>query len=155
VVGLKDIAGIGSGHDAKHTWMNEAQQVALGYSFGCAVLRSGQVACWGKNTKGQLGDGTTEERAGSVTATGVRGAALVAAGSDSDGHACAALKSGEIACWGSNDYGQLGDRSTQNRSTAVRVVGINIPIHARCAAPAASCAGAMMTMEGSAARQTR
>jgi alpha-tubulin suppressor-like RCC1 family protein len=104
--------------------VNEAQQVALGYSFGCAVTRSGQVACWGKNNKGQLGDGTTEARAGAVTATGIRDAALVAAGSDSDGHACAALKSGEIACWGSNDDGQLGDGSTQGRPAAVRVVGI-------------------------------
>ncbi len=37
----------------------------------CAALGSGGVACWGGNQAGQLGDGTTEERAAPVQVLGL------------------------------------------------------------------------------------
>ncbi|HEY6005841.1 MAG TPA: RCC1 domain-containing protein, partial [Anaeromyxobacter sp.] len=32
---------------------------AVGGDHGCVVAPAGTVTCWGKNTDGQLGDGTT------------------------------------------------------------------------------------------------
>lgn len=39
-------------------------------------------------------------------------------------HTCAALPDGKIKCWGHNEYGQLGNASTQNTNTPAAVSGI-------------------------------
>ncbi|MCC7381184.1 MAG: hypothetical protein IT384_05105 [Deltaproteobacteria bacterium] len=39
-------------------------------------------------------------------------------------HSCALLEDGSIWCWGSNEHGQLGDGTTENRSSPVRVYGL-------------------------------
>lgn len=38
--------------------INSAKQVATGQFHSCALLLNGTVRCWGKNSSGQLGDGT-------------------------------------------------------------------------------------------------
>jgi alpha-tubulin suppressor-like RCC1 family protein len=40
--------------------------LSLGDYHACAVTRAGEVRCWGWNPFGQLGDGTTEDRAAAV-----------------------------------------------------------------------------------------
>ena len=39
-----------------------ATAIALGSYFSGAILEDGSLYMWGKNDKGQLGDGTTEDR---------------------------------------------------------------------------------------------
>ena len=41
------------------------------------------------------------------------------------GHTCALMNSGEVYCWGSNQYGQLGDGSTTQRLTPVAVSALS------------------------------
>lgn len=41
-----------------------------------------------------------------------------------DSHACARLLTGRVRCWGSNDDGQLGDGTTDERVRPVDVVGV-------------------------------
>ena len=53
---------------------------------------------------------------------GVAGASRVAAGW---WHSCAALTDGHVVCWGDNEHGQLGDGTTELRSGAVLVDGID------------------------------
>lgn len=36
-----------------------AVALASGHAHDCALLVDGRVVCWGRNTSGQLGDGTT------------------------------------------------------------------------------------------------
>ncbi len=95
------------------------QEVAGGYRFACARTAS-SVACWGSNTYGQLGDGTTTDRntpvavATAGTALAGKGIADLAVGSY---HACALADDGTVACWGRGASGRLGAGSTTNRST--------------------------------------
>ena len=39
----------------------KATQVSVGGEHTCAVLTTGGVQCWGKNDKGQLGDGNDNQ----------------------------------------------------------------------------------------------
>ena len=64
--------------------------------------------CWGYNSKGQLGDGTTSARIFPVEVSGITTATGIAVGSE---HSCAVLADGKVMCWGSNREDQI--RGTQ------------------------------------------
>ena len=89
----------------------------------CAVVGGGAVTCWGNNDFGQLGDGTTTYSSTPVDVVGVSGGSRITAGGR--GHACAVVGGGAVKCWGFNFYGQLGDGTTTDSSTAVDVIGIS------------------------------
>jgi alpha-tubulin suppressor-like RCC1 family protein len=72
----------------------------------CAVMASQSVRCWGPNRFGQLGDGTTIDRATPTDVASLGGLATrVAAGGTAT---CALLTDGRVRCWGANGVGQLG-----------------------------------------------
>jgi alpha-tubulin suppressor-like RCC1 family protein len=103
----------------------------------CAVLASGGVDCWGWGTLGQLGDGVfynsgNDGSATPVEVVGVGGTGLLSAvrgliSDDGDGY-CALLTSRSVDCWGSDNYGDLGnptlDTGQNGSSMPVHVVGI-------------------------------
>ncbi len=91
--------------------------ISVGDSFSCAVLGSGNITCWGGNDLGQLGDGTnTNTTSPSTFVTLGQGAISVSSG---DSHSCAIMQDGRVACWGNNDYGQLGDGTLVDKNTPV------------------------------------
>lgn len=70
--------------------------------------------CWGNNTSGQLGWGTTSERELPGPVVGLPGGVdAVAPGYD---HTCA-LVAGKVYCWGSNASGKLGGGTKQLASS--------------------------------------
>jgi alpha-tubulin suppressor-like RCC1 family protein len=89
----------------------------------CAVTIHGAGWCWGTNSFGALGDGTTIDRDRAVRVTRVGGGSLIGVTSIATGvgHTCAVTIGGVAWCWGLNDNGQLGDRTTTERHGAVRV----------------------------------
>lgn len=96
------------------------QTLVAGSAHTCGISEA-QVVCWGSNSRGQLGDRTTEDRSQPVVVQGLPSAPTrLAAGAV---HTCALVAGGQAYCWGQNLAGQLGDGSTQNRSTAVPVSG--------------------------------
>ena len=98
--------------------------VATGLYHSCAVTTGGAMQCWGNNSSGQLGDGTTVPAFRSTPApvTGLgSGVASIAAG---EGHTCALLATGAVLCWGRNANGQVGDATTTDRATPVPVTGL-------------------------------
>ncbi len=102
--------------------VNDAIQVAGTLSTTCALRASGHVRCWGTNANGLLGIGSFEQPDEKVvTVAGLEGVLHLAGGR---GHMCAALGSGGVACWGSNDVGQLGDGTNEDRAAPVHVLGL-------------------------------
>jgi alpha-tubulin suppressor-like RCC1 family protein len=101
----------------------DIDEVAVGGAHACALRHiDGTVHCWGKNDSGQLGDGTTADRAEPVVVKNLRGVIQVAAGAS---HTCATLADRSAACWGKNDFGQLGDGTRDGRTTPVSVQHID------------------------------
>jgi alpha-tubulin suppressor-like RCC1 family protein len=99
------------------------QVVAGGGIHSCGLTRDSRAYCWGYNGSGQLGDGTINERSTPVAVAGGRhfNAAIgVGAGAD---HTCGLGTDHRIYCWGFNGNGQLGDGTTTDRLTPVRVTG--------------------------------
>jgi alpha-tubulin suppressor-like RCC1 family protein len=87
----------------------------------CAALATGEVRCWGGNSGGQLGDGTTVTRSGSVAVIGLTNAVQVGVGCSIS---CAVLQTGQVACWGGMDPGRSGYLITPS-PTPVTVSGIS------------------------------
>jgi alpha-tubulin suppressor-like RCC1 family protein len=81
-------------------------KVGVGARFACALDGSGEIACWGDNGSGQLGNGTVGGGSSVPAVVGQPGGAwtdLAVGGS----HVCG-LAGGEVYCWGDDSVRQLG-----------------------------------------------
>ena len=98
-----------------------ATAVAAGGAHACARLVTGRVQCWGINSRGQLGDGTTGDKLVPVTVLNLENVVAISAGSL---HTCALKTAGTVACWGFNDYGQLGNNTHITSTVPVGAAGL-------------------------------
>ena len=89
----------------------------------CAIIYGGTIKCWGDNDYGQLGDGTTTQRNTPVSVSSITNASKIFL-SKYD-HSCALLDNSSVSCWGRNNYGQLGDGTTTDRTTPIIVNNIS------------------------------
>jgi alpha-tubulin suppressor-like RCC1 family protein len=95
--------------------------VAAGHVHSCAIALDGAAYCWGEGSL--LGDGSGLSRLAPVQVAGGPFATAEGALAAGQEHSCALTPTGAAYCWGHNDLGELGDRSTIDRSTPVQVSG--------------------------------
>ncbi len=86
-----------------------------GWQHACAITNEGDLKCWGLNSHGQIGDGTTTNRNTPTSVVGLGG--KVEAVSAGELHTCAIINRSDLKCWGGGSDGQLGIGSTESRTT--------------------------------------
>lgn len=87
-------------------------KLTAGKAHVCAVTTENKLYCWGYNALGQLGDGTNISRFTPMQVQGPLASLNVTDVSAQDYSTCA-VASGKAYCWGSNDYGQVGNGTSQ------------------------------------------
>jgi alpha-tubulin suppressor-like RCC1 family protein len=107
VLGITDAKAVASDND--------------GNSF-CAVLSTGHMKCWGDNTDGELGNGTTTTSDIPVAVKNITAATAVVGGAFGGAEGfCALLSTSHVDCWGYNADGELGNGTTTNSDVPVAV----------------------------------
>ncbi len=102
----------------------------------CAIV-AGAAKCWGGNSYGQLGNGSSVSSATPQAVTGLStGVTALALGED---HTCAIVNGAE-QCWGTNQSGQLGNGSGNSSATPVSVSGLTSGVTATASGASHSCA---------------
>jgi alpha-tubulin suppressor-like RCC1 family protein len=109
--------------------------IGLGGMHACGIVSSSTgtpfsfANCWGDNSFGQLGNGTTTNSAAPTPVALDLDFAMVSAGGS---HTCAITSNsipgsptagGAVYCWGDNTNGQLGNSWTTSSSVPVNVAG--------------------------------
>ena len=103
----------------------EVIQVAAGYSHTAAVTKDGDLYMWGYNNYGQLGvysnaDSKIPIKVNNSSSTlPEKSVKYVALGYY---HSAAITKDGSLYIWGCNSYGQLGDGTTTDRYTPIKIM---------------------------------
>lgn len=120
VYGMSAVTRISAGVDGAHS---------------CALVSGGVAWCWGANSDGQLGDGTTSNRAVAVAVSGDLSYDAIRPGSN---HTCGISATGAAHCWGGNSHGQLGNGTTTNSSIPMLVSG-DLVFSALVAGAGATC----------------
>ena len=97
--------------------------IAAGGYHNLARCADGTLAAWGENAHGELGNTTTTSASVpvAVTLTGVLAGRSVSVLAGGGYHTLALCGDGNLATWGYNGYGQLGNGSSTNSSVPVMV----------------------------------
>jgi len=99
------------------------EQVAAGQNYRMAIKTDGSLWAWGNNGSGQLGDGTTETKNSPVKIidSGVAQVSVVRI-SGGNNHTMMIKTDGSLWTWGDNSKGQLGDGTTENKYSPVKIM---------------------------------
>ncbi len=107
------------------------RKVALGHGHTCALLKNGEMHCWGRGLFGELGNGfrsSSNPNYGDTSAEVIgTQATLVDVGAEvtdiaaNGAHTCALLSDSQLKCWGEGDNGRLGYGNTNSLGTPLDI----------------------------------
>lgn len=120
IVGGESLTINGSGFTGG---FNQVVKVAAGDRHTCALTDTKRLYCWGDNFHGQLGTGDTTNVSlpVDITNNGSLKGKVVSKIYAGGFHTCAISNDDTIHCWGSNEYGQLGDGTTTTNFNPVEI----------------------------------
>ncbi|MGE5701302.1 MAG: RCC1 domain-containing protein, partial [Clostridia bacterium] len=107
--------------------LSNITDIAAGFQHALALQADGTVWAWGENKFGELGDGSETARSLPVKVVGPGGSGslenvkALAAGNN---FSLVLKQDGTIWAWGNNTWGQLGDGTTDKKSTPVQATGL-------------------------------
>jgi len=88
-----------------------SEMLASGEAHACTLTAEGLV-CWGSNSNGQLGDGSLDDSDEVTLVDGLDQSIIALTAGEK--HTCVIYEDETVACWGNNEYGQLGDSTTDD-----------------------------------------
>lgn len=99
--------------------------IAVGFGQqACGLTVAGTAYCWGGNSDGSIGDGSTVDSFLPLPVSGgLTFQTLATGGTEFFGLTCGLTTTGAAYCWGDNAVGSVGDGSTSPRRTPVAVAG--------------------------------
>ncbi len=113
-VGLRNVVELG--------WWESHQvgdvQITLVPAQHWGRLTDGRVTCWGLNTSGQLGIGSTVSSSVPKAVSGITTATKLVCGYN---HACAIENTGRVKCWSDNAYGRVGNGTLPTDATTPQI----------------------------------
>jgi alpha-tubulin suppressor-like RCC1 family protein len=102
--------------------VSDVTSISLGERHTCVTRANGETWCWGANDHGQLGTGAADAVPHDRPALTLGAPAeRVHAGRS---HTCIETQASTIECFGANDYGQLGDGTSEARAVPTPVSGL-------------------------------
>jgi alpha-tubulin suppressor-like RCC1 family protein len=122
--------------EARKTSPSDTKWIAVdaGAYHACALAAAGAAYCWGLSAfpEGSAGGSSPQPVAGGLAFASITAGSPVqcdpnrpeqSCENNRGYHVCALTPAGEAYCWGVNRYGQLGDGTTNDTVTPVRVGG--------------------------------
>jgi alpha-tubulin suppressor-like RCC1 family protein len=94
--------------------------LTAGGQHTCGLTSDGGAWCWGRNSEGQLGDGSQQSQTAPVPVAGTLTFGTLSANAN---HTCGVTRAGAAYCWGSNNDGELGNGTTTFGPTPIAVSG--------------------------------
>jgi alpha-tubulin suppressor-like RCC1 family protein len=103
--------------------LGTAAWISAGSNHSLAIDAGGEVFAWGNNGYGQLGTGNTANKSvpTHINKSGFENIVMVSAGYQ---HSLALQSNGTVWTWGNNDYGQLGNNSSNTSLTPVALTSL-------------------------------
>ena len=119
VVAVSGLVAVAFSAPASAAGLTNVSAVVAGDYHSCAITSTTRVECWGQNTNGELGNGTTTDSGSPVAVLDGAGTAPLSGVTqlDTGANTCALMSGGTVECWGANNDGQLGIGTTSGPDT--------------------------------------
>ncbi|MGM9641177.1 MAG: S-layer homology domain-containing protein, partial [Faecousia sp.] len=102
--------------------LSNVSSVALGFFHSAAVTTDGSLYVWGDNSSGQVGNGAVADQKVSPVKQPVKILDSISSITLGAEHSAAITEDRSLYTWGDNNYGQVGNGTTEDRNTPAKML---------------------------------